>query len=134
MSPIPALLTHLVLPTPSPAYHRAERHELSSRLEESGQMRTTSEIFCGCIITIILCSSYCIRPNLSYPNASNIRVLRRKLHVTFWMVLCPELIIIWAFKQWRQANTFASKYTGMCLSIQINEYFSMGSWQIDDGL
>ena len=130
MLPIPALLT-----PPSPAYHAAEGRELlRRRLEESGQMRTTSEILYGCIITIILCSSYCIRPNLSYPNASNIKVLRRKLNVTFWMVLCPELIIIWAFKQWRQANTFASKYIGMCLSIQTNQYFSMESWQIDDGL
>jgi hypothetical protein len=106
MSLIPALL-------PTPTHHAPETHEISRHLDESLQMRTTSEILYGCIITIILCSSYCIRPNLSSPNASNIRVLRRKLNVTFWMVLCPELIIIWALKQWRQANMFASKYNGM---------------------
>jgi len=95
-------------------------------LDESLQMRSTSEIFFGCIITIILCSSYCIRPNLSYPNASNIRVLCRKLNVSFWMCLCPELIIIWALKQWRQASMFASKYSGKVFSPNhTNGYFSM---------
>jgi len=120
---IPALLA-LLLPTPT--RHAPERHEISRGLDESLQMRTTSEILFGCIITIFLCSSYCIRPNISSPNASNIRVLGRKLNVSFWMILCPELIIIWALKQWREANTFASKYSGNVFSPNhTSGYFSM---------
>jgi len=74
--------------------------------------RSVHEITYSCIVTIILCASYCIRPNLSAPNASTFLIFLRKLNVAFWAIISPELVIFWAYRQWYFARGFAMKYKG----------------------
>jgi hypothetical protein len=76
------------------------------------RIRSVHEIIYSCVVTLILCASYCIRPNLSAPNAPTFLVFLRKLNVTFWAVISPELVIFWAYKQWYYARSFAKTYQG----------------------
>jgi hypothetical protein len=76
--------------------------------------RAISEIVYSCLMTLVLCSSYCIRPNMSAPCASRSRVVIRKLIISLWMLVFPEVVVAWAFRQWYQARKLAKRYEGMC--------------------
>jgi hypothetical protein len=83
---------------------------MAQAIEE--QPRTVIEIVYGCLITLILCVSYCIRPNISSPDSSSLLVMIRKLRIILWVVIAPELIVSWAVNQWVEGNKVAKQYAG----------------------
>jgi len=54
---------------------------------------------------------------MSPPCASRSQVVIRKLTISLWMLMFPEVVVAWAFRQWYQARNFAKRHEGMCQSI-----------------
>ncbi|KAF9527732.1 hypothetical protein CPB83DRAFT_767892 [Crepidotus variabilis] len=100
---------------------------ISPRAEnEIVDTRTISQIVYSCLITLILCMSYCIRPNMSRRNASSWTFLKRKINIAFWLIISPELIISWALNQWYEGNKFAKKYSARGWTPAHGQFVVMG--------
>ena len=85
----------------------------SSVFVHHADTRTTLNIIFSCISTLVLSMAYCIRPNIPPPaTKSSFSLLRSKLTIAFWMLICPENVLYWAFCQWYHARTIAKKYAG----------------------
>jgi len=61
------------------------------------------------LFTTISC---CIRPDFPSPNDSKLRILSTKLHIIFWVLLCPEMVLFWAVRQWFEAGIVAKEFRG----------------------
>ena len=61
------------------------------------------------LFTTVLC---CIRPDFPSLNDSKLRILSTKLHIVFWVLLCPEVVLFWAVRQWFEAGIVAKEFRG----------------------
>ena len=102
---------------------------LTSLLAESGGNATVSSTPLACVCptdqrsiwdilwssfaTIFACSWVSVHPNIPAPHKAWWRIFLRRLEIMFWAVVAPELVIIWAFRQWSDAchleNLYKSK-------------------------
>jgi len=81
--------------------------ELSNRAAEPSLeyicpvKRTLFNIVWNCISTTIICAWVSVHPNV--PPSGQWKGLRRRLEMTFWTIIAPELILAWAVRQWYAA-------------------------------
>ena len=74
--------------------------------------RSIWNILWSCLATIFACSWVSIHPNIPAPNESSLRIFLRRLELMFWAVVSPEMIILWAFRQWQGARDIEKLYKG----------------------
>ena len=79
--------------------------------------RTIWDIIWSCLATIFACSWVSVYPNIPAPNESWLRIFLRRLELMFWVVVAPEVIIAWAFRQWSGANRLEKLYKGELSSL-----------------
>lgn len=94
--------------------------QLSPRLESysngvqlvpsSNNDRSIYDIIWSCLTTIFACTWIAIHPNI--PHASEKLILRR-LKTFALALIAPELIVLWAIRQWLASRRLARKYAGM---------------------
>ena len=66
--------------------------------------RSESSIVWGCITTIFACSWVAVHPNIPAPSGS---IFLTRLKLMGCMLIAPELMIIWAARQWYAAHHIA---------------------------
>ena len=74
--------------------------------------RTIWDILWSCLATIIACSCVSIHPNIPGTDESSWRIFIRRLELMFWAVFGPEMIIVWALRQWSGARLLGKLYKG----------------------
>ena len=84
--------------------------------------RSIRDILSSCLATIFACLWISVHPNIPFPNESGWRVFLRRLELMFWALLGPELIIVWAFRQWLGARELEKLYKGKVLSAVFSNY------------
>ena len=94
-SPVPVLGAH-----PSRALS-VLRDESTS--DDGCHLRTIWNILRGCLATTMACTWVSIHPNVPFKNEGRWEVLARRLFLMFFSILAPEVMVMWAFKQWRGA-------------------------------
>ena len=69
--------------------------------------RTTWNIICSCAATIFACTWVATHPNI--PGAADrwFNIFFRRLKITFFALLAPELIVAWAMRQWLASRRLA---------------------------
>ncbi|KAJ3555740.1 hypothetical protein NP233_g12139 [Leucocoprinus birnbaumii] len=77
---------------------------------DSGSHRTTSQIICSCIATIIASGWIAIRFNLPSPYDSGFQRFRRWIIVTIMLVIAPELIALFATRQAKAAARIKKEF------------------------
>ncbi|KAJ3562754.1 hypothetical protein NP233_g9376 [Leucocoprinus birnbaumii] len=76
----------------------------------SGSHRTTSQIICSCIATIIASGWIAVRLNLPSPYDSGFQRFRRWIIVTIMLVIAPELIALFATRQAQAAARIKKEF------------------------
>jgi len=80
------------------------------------RMRTRFDIAWSCASTIFICTWVAIHPNVPPREKSRIRSLWRSFWIRTKLMLCtlvvPELVLIWAFRQWAAARYIAMLFQG----------------------
>ena len=71
--------------------------------------RSIWSIFWGCLATIFACSWVAVHPNIPAPSGS---IFLTRLKLMGYMLIVPELVIVWAVRQWYAAHYIANKYKG----------------------
>ncbi|KAF9556618.1 hypothetical protein CPC08DRAFT_711114 [Agrocybe pediades] len=74
--------------------------------------RTSWDIIGSCLATLFACLWVSVHPNMPSPTHSDKRVFLAKVELMIWTLLFPEMIILWAFRQWRGARMLSKKFKG----------------------
>lgn len=70
----------------------------------SSQHRTVLDIIWSCLATTFACTWISVHPNVPWKGEGKWTILRRRIYLMFFSILAPELMVMWAFKQWRGAR------------------------------
>ncbi|KAF8879084.1 hypothetical protein CPB84DRAFT_1793593 [Gymnopilus junonius] len=95
--------------------------------------RSIWEIIWSCLVTIFVCSWVAIHPNIAPPKANWWRVNLRKLEYMTWTIIAPELIILWAARQWYGARKIAQKYGDRGWTKVHGHFLQMGGFMLFEG-
>ncbi|KAG1896617.1 uncharacterized protein F5891DRAFT_983420 [Suillus fuscotomentosus] len=72
--------------------------------------RTLWNIVSSCVLTLFACIYSAIHPNIPSPKDSPILILWRRLGIMIMTLIVPELIVIWAMRQWISARHVTKKF------------------------
>ena len=70
---------------------------------DSDSGRTVWDILWSCLATTFAVTWVSVHPNVSFCEETNRMVLKRRMFLMMLALLAPEVMIMWAFKQWRGA-------------------------------
>jgi hypothetical protein len=75
--------------------------------------RTMWNIIWSCLVTIFGCTWVAVHPNL--PNAEEkwFMTALRRLQLMVMALIAPELVILWAMRQWVAAHSLAKRHKGV---------------------
>lgn len=76
----------------------------------SEQLRTIYDIVQSCLLTIFACVWTSTHPNINGPWDSGWTCLKRKMIVTLYGLIAPEMVLSWALRQNLGAKEIAEKY------------------------
>ena len=74
--------------------------------------RSITDILWSCFATLFVCTWVSVHPNIPGPDEGFWKVALRRLELMLWALICPELIIGWAFRQWLAARWLRDQYGG----------------------
>jgi hypothetical protein len=76
----------------------------------NGNERTVPDIVWSCLTTIFACTWISVHPNMPGPGESWVRTARKRLRVMFLSLIAPEVVMLWAMRQWVGARKVEKKY------------------------
>lgn len=65
--------------------------------------RSLWDILWSCIVTTFLCTWVSVHPNAPFMEERERAIWGRRLYLMLLSLIAPEIIVMWAFKQWRGA-------------------------------
>ena len=81
--------------------------QLSSRVIPIGtnecHSRSVYDILWSCFATTFACTWVSIHPNVPRADEGKWTILMRRIFLMIFSILAPEVMVMWAFKQWRGA-------------------------------
>ena len=108
-------------------FHGFQTHAIP--LAESARLGTTCachrsiwDILWSCLATIFACLWVSVHPNIPFPNEAGWRVFLRRLELMLWALVAPELVTVWAFRQWLGARELENLYKGEVQYIKESAY------------
>lgn len=103
-------------PTENLGFTSNDVRDLISRTNHvSDGGRTMLDILWSCLVTIFACTWLAIHPNIPDPDLSWWAATGARFEITFYALMAPEVIIMWAMRQRVMASRIASQYKGMFL-------------------
>jgi len=102
----------LAIPTGRPSLPPAVANSQSILIRDGtpSETRTIWNIIWSCLSTLFACAWIAVHPNIPAPGDSEWKIFRRRLMIMTYVLLAPELVIIWAARQHRDANVLAEKF------------------------
>ncbi|KAG2153251.1 hypothetical protein DEU56DRAFT_474835 [Suillus clintonianus] len=72
--------------------------------------RTLWNIISSSVLTLFACIYSAIHPNIPSPKDSPFRILRRRLGTMIVALIAPELVVVWAMRQWISARNVTKQF------------------------
>ncbi|KAF9008032.1 hypothetical protein BDQ17DRAFT_1237362 [Cyathus striatus] len=96
--------------------------------------RSMMDIVWGCMSTIFLCTWSSVHMNIPAPNEESWKILWRRLKTMYWTLVAPELVMFFAFRQWKGANTLLKRHKepDREWTIKHAHFLQMGGFQYRD--
>ncbi|TDL14704.1 hypothetical protein BD410DRAFT_858077 [Rickenella mellea] len=95
--------------------------------------RTISDIVWSCLTTIFSCTWVAIHSNIPAPSESSFEIGLHHFGVVFMAIIAPELVIMWAMRQWIVSRRLAKEQHRMGWS-QTHGFFAiMGGFMLFTG-
>ncbi|TFK58018.1 hypothetical protein BDN72DRAFT_744767, partial [Pluteus cervinus] len=69
--------------------------------------RSLVDIVRSCVLTIFACIYTALHPNIPDPDATMWQKICKRLKMSFYMLIAPEVVIWWAMRQWYGAREIA---------------------------
>lgn len=94
----------VALPLFSPTSSTVDVPAYASNDPSSGcQGRAVLDILWSCLATTFACTWVSVHPNVPWRNEGKWTILGRRIYLMLLAILVPELMIVWAYRQWRGA-------------------------------
>jgi hypothetical protein len=92
---------------------RAIDQSTSALCSDIGHCRTIWNIVWSCLVTIFGCIWIAMHPNIPNAKESWLTTVSRRLQLMVMALIAPELVILWAMRQWFAARALAKKHKSM---------------------
>jgi hypothetical protein len=126
-----ALPTELLPPQNFPRNHL---ESIFIRDESRFGTRSIYGILWSCLSTIFTCTWITVHPNIPAPGDSQWSVLRRRVAIMAYILLAPEMVIVWAGRQHYAACHFAKKHQENTGWTRAHAFFLiMGGFTLHEG-
>ncbi|KDR77199.1 hypothetical protein GALMADRAFT_435475 [Galerina marginata CBS 339.88] len=99
----------------------------------AGQQRSLWDILWSCLATIFACTWVSVHPNIPPFGEKWWKTGLRRVELMLWALIAPEMIIMWAMKQWSGARTIAKKYDGHKWTKTHAYFIQMGGFTLFEG-
>ncbi|ESK87554.1 hypothetical protein Moror_2003 [Moniliophthora roreri MCA 2997] len=119
--------------TVNPSVAGPEPAGMPAACDDINRCRTIPNILWNCFSLVFICTWVAIHPNVPKVGKHIVEVIRDYVFIMVVALIAPELIILWAMRQWYAAHEIANKYKdydwGLC-----NAYLViMGGFALYDG-
>ncbi|KAF5318142.1 hypothetical protein D9619_012228 [Psilocybe cf. subviscida] len=78
-------------------------------MANSANDRSVTSILWSCLATVFACTWVSVHPNIPHPNATAWKIRRHRLFLMICGLIAPEVIILWALRQWMGARCLVRK-------------------------
>lgn len=114
----------LATPLPIPASNDVYSY-VSPRNEFTGDVERRSiwDILQTCLATTFTCTWVSVHPNVPFLGETKWAILRRRLFLMLLALMAPEIMIMWAFKQWRGAIMIRQTVNKACPHLRTFLFF-----------
>jgi hypothetical protein len=79
--------------------------------------RDVWDITWSCVMTIFACTWVAVHPNIPSVSATQTDLALRRAGLMVCGLIAPEIIILWAMKQWHSARKIGQRHQGVCTFI-----------------
>lgn len=83
--------------------------------------RSVTNVVWSCLATVFACTWVSVHPNIPHPGATEWQIRRYRFLAMICGLIAPELIVLWALRQWMGSRFLVNKMKGMN---QFAEYVS----------
>ncbi|KIK66296.1 hypothetical protein GYMLUDRAFT_157760 [Collybiopsis luxurians FD-317 M1] len=118
----------LQAPTTSP-----EDPDPGNSCNDINNCRTGLQIIWSCIAVLVACTWASIHPNIPGPKESWWKALTRKIGLMMLCLLAPELLIMWAARQWVDAWLLSNRYRHQGWTMTHATFALMGGFALYEG-
>ncbi|KAF8896783.1 hypothetical protein CPB84DRAFT_1781839, partial [Gymnopilus junonius] len=94
--------------------------------------RSIWDILWSCLFTIFLCSWVSLHPNIPPKGEKREMKWLRRSELFAWSIIGPELVVVWALRQWISARKLADKYHGRGWTKTHGYFIQMGGFMLHD--
>ncbi|KAF9008033.1 hypothetical protein BDQ17DRAFT_1275967 [Cyathus striatus] len=100
-----------------------------------GTQRSMTDIVWGCVSTVFLCTWLSIHMNAPAPREKSSKILWRRLKTMYWALVAPELVMLWAIRQYYGASHILKRYklSDRNWTVKHAHFLQMGGFQLRDG-
>ncbi|KIK53919.1 hypothetical protein GYMLUDRAFT_922503 [Collybiopsis luxurians FD-317 M1] len=128
-------ITHLQALVVRSATTDVEAGSASSSTSDScndiNDCRTLLQIVWSCVSVLIACTWVSVHPNVPGPDDNSWKVLRRKIGLMIIALIAPEMLVLWAARQWFAARKLSEWYPGW---MRTHAFFAlMGGFALYEG-
>ncbi|KIK66301.1 hypothetical protein GYMLUDRAFT_139298, partial [Collybiopsis luxurians FD-317 M1] len=95
--------------------------------------RTRLQIIWSCVAVLVACTWASIHPNIPSPKDNWWKVLRRKIGLMLLCLLAPELLVMWAVRQWVEAWLLWNRYRHRGWTVTHAMFALMGGFALYQG-
>ncbi|KAF5366387.1 hypothetical protein D9758_009776 [Tetrapyrgos nigripes] len=116
----------------APLDHNRRGEDDTTPASDSDAKRSIQDIVWSCLATIFACAWTSIHPNIPPINEGRVKSFLRRTGITVLALIAPELIVIWALRQWLVSRQIAREYRGLGWE-QVHGFFAiMGGFMLYD--
>ncbi|ESK85403.1 hypothetical protein Moror_5907 [Moniliophthora roreri MCA 2997] len=95
--------------------------------------RTTTGILWSCLSVILICTWVAIHPDIPRVGTHSALVVYKNIQLMVIAILAPEIIILWAMRQWYSARAIAEKYKDYGWGMSHAFFVIMGGFALYEG-
>ncbi|KAF5318141.1 hypothetical protein D9619_012229 [Psilocybe cf. subviscida] len=126
---------YYLVPSPGTITCESIMRDAAAAMNISSNDRSVTDIIWSCLTTVFACIWVCIHPNIPHPDASNWHIRRHRGLLMLCGLVAPELIVLWALRQWMGARYVVRKMQegGVSGFTMVHGYFmQMGGFVQND--
>ncbi|KAI3602561.1 hypothetical protein WG66_009231 [Moniliophthora roreri] len=95
--------------------------------------RTTTGILWSCLPVILICTWVAIHPNIPRVGTHSAMVIYKDIQLMVIAILAPEIIILWAMRQWYSAKNISEQYKDYGWGMSHAFFVIMGRFALYNG-
>jgi len=92
-------------------------HSLPGSCNDLHQCRTIWDIVCSCLATIFACTWVALHMNIPGPDEKWDTIALPKVGIMMLALVAPEIVVVWAMRQWLVARRIGKKYESVLFSL-----------------